>query len=176
MFIKILLVIILPLAVFSANERTPRDQNPVVYETEVTFRDFPWGTSQEEFIRRMGNPVSREEINGLQSLMWENIDVSGYSTFMIAYFSGKGLEGGVYYFLTNTMDELMRCYSDMRQELRDRFGPTHLFNGILRELRPYQCVWDLPGGFVHLRVNTRQGDPVTLWYSSQDLMRQLTGN
>ena len=163
-----LLLILMPLICLSANEAN--------YETDVTFRDFPWGTSQQEFIKKMGNPVSKEEINGLSSLIWENIDVNGYTTYMLAYFSKKGLEGGTYYFLTYDMDQLMRCYSEIRLELRERFGPTNLFNGILRELRPYQCVWDLPGGYVHLKVNTRQGDPVTLWYSSPDLTRQVMGN
>jgi len=146
------------------------------YETDVTFRDFAWGTSQEEFIRKMGNPISREEINGLTSLVWENIIVNGYKTYMLAYFSKDGLEGGTYYFLTNDLDELMRCYNDIRNELREKFGPTRIFNGIIREMRPYHCVWDLPGGYVHLRVNTRQGDPVTLWYSSPALTKQLTGS
>ena len=168
-------MLILPLAVLPAAE-------PAVYETNVTFREFPWGTSQEEVIRKMGNPLSREEINGLTSLVWENVEVNGYMTYMLAYFSGKGLEGGTYYFLTYSMDELTRCYIEMRQQLRDRFGHTDLcslpphFNGTLRELRPYQCSWDLPGGYIHLKVNTRQGDPVTLWYSSPELTKQLIGN
>jgi hypothetical protein len=164
-----LLLFILPLAVLPAAE-------PPAYETNVTFREFPWGTSQEEVIRKMGNPLSREEINGLTSLVWENVEVNGYMAYMLAYFSGKGLEGGTYYFLTYDMDELMRCYSEMRQQLRDCFGPTNLFNGILKELRPYQCVWNLPGGYIHLKVNTRQGDPVTLWYSSPELTKQLIGS
>ena len=123
----------------------------------------------------MGQPMSREEINGLVSLVWENIEVNGYMTYMLAYFSDKGLEGGTYYFLTYSMEELMQCYNELRDELRDRFGPTFLFNGILRELRPYECLWTLAGSLVHLKVNTRQGDPVTLWFSSPLLTSQITG-
>ena len=169
---------ILPFASFvllHANDRN-RQPEPVVYETEISFRGFPWGTSMDEFVRRTGRPISREEINGLVSLAWENIEVNGYATYMIAYFSKKGLQGGTYYFLTYNMDELMRCYKEVQQELRDRYGPTRLFNGIIRELRPYESSWHLPGGYVYLKVNTRIGDPVTLWYSSPELSRQLFGD
>lgn len=172
---KYLALFLLPLMALSANERNTRAPGPVVYETDVTFRDFAWGTSQNEMIRKMGNPISKEEISGMTSLIWENVEVSGYMTYMQAYFSKNGLEGGTYYFLTYSMDELMRCYTEVRQGLRDRFGPTPIYYGILRELRPYQCLWELPGGFVHLKVNTRRGDPVTLWYSSPALMKQITG-
>ena len=148
---------------------------PASYETSVSFRGFVWGTSMDEVIRKMGQPVSRENINGLVSLAWENINVNGYTTFMIAYFSKSGLQGGTYYFLTYDIDELMRCYSEIRTELRDRYGPTYLFNGILKELRPYECSWHLSGGYVYLKVNTRTGDPVTLWYSSPELTKQIFG-
>ena len=130
----------------------------------------------DEFVRKMGQPVSREEINGLVSLAWANVIVNGYTTFMIAYFSRSGLQAGTYYFLTRDLDELMRCYNEMRQELRDRFGPTNLFNGIIREPRIFECSWHLPGGYVYLKTNTRTGDPVTLWYSSPELSRQLFGD
>ena len=161
--------------IFPAADKGIKTEEPLVYETDVAFRGFPWGTSQADIISKIGKPVSREKINGLESLVWENIEVNGYMTYMLAYFSGSGLEGGTYYFLTYDMDELMRCYSEVRQELRDRFGPTSLFNGILKELRPYECSWDLPGGYVYLKVNTRMGDPVTLWYSSPELSRQIFG-
>ena len=169
------MVFLLPLLFFSAADKDSKVQEAVVYETNVTLRNFPWGTSQEEVIRIMGKPVSKEEINGLVSLVWENVEVNRYTTYMLAYFSKSGLQGGTYYFLTYDMDELMRCYSKLRQELRDRFGPTNLFNGIIRELRPYECFWNLSGGSVHLKVNTRLGDPVTLWFSSPELSRQIFG-
>ena len=163
----LLLFILLPhFAVFAASP---------AYETNVTFRGFSWGTSMQEFIRVMGNPVSREEINGLVSLVWENVEYNGYMTYMLAFFSPSGLQGGTYYFLTRDLDELMRCYTELRQELRNRFGPTPLFNGIIREMRPYQCLWNLSGGLIHLKVNTRQGDPVSLWFSSPWLTRQISG-
>jgi len=172
---KLLLIFLLPLAALSAADKDRKVEESARYETSVTFRNFPWGTSMDEVIKKMGKPVSREEINGLVSLVWENVEVNGYITYMLCYFSKSGLQGGTYYFLTYTMDELMRCYSQVRQELRDRFGPTHLFDGIIKELRPYECSWNLPGGYVYLKVNTREGDPVTLWYSSPELTKQLFG-
>ena len=172
---RYLALFLLPLAILSANEKNTRTQEPVVYETNVTLRDFAWGTSQDDMIRKMGKPISKDEIDGMTSLMWENVEMNGYMTYMQAYFSKNGLEGGTYYFLTYSMDELMRCYTELKQILRDHFGPTPFFYGILRELRPYQCLWELPGGNVHLKVNTRQGDPVTLWYTSPALMKRIIG-
>ena|GEM_PF-752801 len=170
-----IIIILLPLSALHSADRKQAPEEPVVYQTDVSFHDFPWGTSMQEVVNVMGKPASREEINGLVSLVWDNIDVNGYMTFMLAYFSKTGLEGGTYYFLTYDTDELMRCYSELRQGLRDRFGPTYLFNGILRELRPYECSWNLPGGYVYLMVNTRRGDPVTLWYSSPELSKKIFG-
>jgi hypothetical protein len=151
-------------------------EESVIYETDVTFRGFPWGTSMEDVIKKMGKPISREEINGLVSLAWEKIDVGGYSTYMLAYFSKSGLQAGTYYFLTYDMDQLMRCFAEMRQEHLNRYGPTQLYDLISRELRPYESSWNLPGGYVYLKVNTRQGEPVTLWYSSPELTKQLFGD
>jgi len=159
-FMKKIVIFILMSFILSAfifAQQSAQDKIPA----EVTFHNFPWGTSLSDFKAKMGEPASAEINNGLQSLIYDNIRVSGFPVFMLVYFSKNGLEGGTYYFLTYDIDQLMRCYSELRQELRDRFGPTSLYNGILRELRPYQCVWDLPGGFVHLSVNTRQGEPET---------------
>jgi hypothetical protein len=153
-----------------------RADDLVTYETDLTFRNLPWGTSMEEVIKKMGKPISQSEINGLVSLAWEKIDVGAYSTYMLAYFSKSGLQAGTYYFLTYDMDQLMRCYSEMRQELLGRFGPTQLYDIISRELRPYESSWNLPGGYVYLNVNTRKGEPVTLWYSSPELTKQLFGD
>ena len=170
---KLLLVFLFPL--FTLYPDNSQNEEPV-YETNVTFHGFSWGTSMETVIQRMGRPVSREEVNGLVSLVWENVEVGGYMTYMLGYFSRSGLEGGTYYFLTHDMDELMRCYTEMRQSLRDRFGPTALFMGIIKEMLPFECSWKLPGGYVHLKVNTRVGgDPVTLWFSSPALTRQVLG-
>jgi hypothetical protein len=169
------LLFIIPLATLSALDKDPKAKEPITYETDVDFRGFSWGASMDEVIKKIGKPVSREKINGMDSLLWENIDVNGYVTYMIAYFSKSGLQGGTYYFVTNTVDDTMRCYSQLRQQLRDRFGPTLLFEGIIRELRPYECSWDLSGGYVYLMVNPRQGDPITLWYSSPELTKQIFG-
>ena len=163
----------MPLPILYAAEITGAETTG--YETDVTFRGFPWGTSMNEFIGRMGNPISREEINGLSSLLWENVEVNGYMTYMVVYFSSAGLQGGTYYFLTYSIDELMQCYSELREELRGRFGPTNLFHGILREMRHYECFWNLEGGSVHLKTNTRQDIPVTLWFASPELTRLITG-
>ena len=175
---KLLLIFILPVISLYAVYATDRNRQaePVVYETDISFRGFPWGTSMDEFIKNTGNPISREEINGLVSLAWENINVGGYTTYMLAFFSNNGLQAGTHYFLTYNMDEHIRCYREVQQELRGRYGPTVLFNGIIRELRLYESSWHLPGGYVYLKVNTRMGDPVTLWYSSPELSRQLFGD
>ena len=145
-------------------------------EDHVSFHDFAWGTSIDEFTAAMGTPLSREETNGLVSLVYENIKVAGYPTYMLAYFSGNGLEGGTYYFLTTNLDELMQCYTDVQQQLLAQFGPTVLCDGIIREMRPYETSWNLAGGYVYLKVNTRRNEPVTLWYSSPALTKQLFGS
>jgi len=145
-------------------------------EPELTFRGFPWGASMEEVVGRMGPPMSRDEVNGFSSLVWENVEVSGYMTFMLAYFSDSGLQGGVHYFLTYSLDETILCYDQLQRELLERYGPTQVLDRVTRELRPYASAWNLPGGLVRLRVNTRQGDPVTLWYSSPELTRQILGD
>jgi hypothetical protein len=145
------------------------------YQTGVDFRGHPWGTSLEEFTAGEGQPVDREEHDGLSSLVYKDIEVAGYKTFMLVYFSKSGLEGGTYYFLTDTLDELMRCYREMQGGLIARYGPSRLMDEILREPRPYDSAWNLAEGYVHLKVNTRRNDPVTLWYSSPALTRKLLG-
>ena len=165
----------MPLMILSAADNTSNNQESEIYETDVSFQNFSWGTSMEDVIKRMGNPVSREKNNGLDSLIWEGVIVNGYATYMLAYFSNNKLQGGTYYFLTYNMEEHMKCYSEMRQELRDKFGPTFLFDGMINELRAYQSSWNLPGGYIHLKVNTRLGEPVTLWYSSPELTKQMLG-
>ncbi|MDR1840101.1 MAG: hypothetical protein LBQ93_11025 [Treponema sp.] len=142
-------------------------------ETNVVFHGFPWGTSRQEFIAKMGNPVHVDEFNGLQSLIYDSIIVSGYPAFMLAYFSQNGLEGGTYYFHTFSLDELMKCYTDVQKELLEKYGPTNLRDGIIKEMRPYETSWNLSTGYVYLKVNTRQNEPVTLWFSSPALTRRL---
>ena len=164
---KYLLIFFFPLAVLSAYE---------TYETNVIFREFPWGTSMDDVVKKMGKPVSSEKNNGLDSLVWENVDVNGFNAYMIAYFSPKGLQGGTYYFVTYTQDDLIKCYSGMQKDLRARYGPTVLYEGIIRELRSYESSWNLPGGYVYLMVNPRQGVPVTLWYSSPELTKKIFGS
>jgi len=145
------------------------------YKSDVAFHNFPWGTSMREFTARMGNPAHVDEFDGLQSLVYDNLIVSGYPVFMVAYFSRNGLEGGTYYFHTFSLDELMQCYRDVQKELLDLYGPTILCDGIIREMRPYETSWELPGGYVYLKVNTRQHEPIMLWYSSPALTKKLFG-
>jgi hypothetical protein len=143
-------------------------------DIEVRFHDFPWGTSIETFKAKMGAPAFIDEINGLQSLVYDNLVVSGFPAFMLAYFSKSGLEGGTYYFNTNSLDDLMKCYTDVQNELLEKYGPTNLCDGIIKEMRPYETSWkDLDTGYVYLKVNTRQNEPVTLWYSSPALTEKL---
>jgi hypothetical protein len=144
-------------------------------ETSVEFRGFPWGTGMAEFTGKTGKPIAQEEIDGLVSLVYENIEVSGYTAYMVVYFSGAGLEGGTYYFLTKDLDELMKCYQEIQKELLDRYGTANLRDGIIRERRPYESSWNLESGYVYLKVNTRLNEPVTLWYSSPALTKKLLG-
>lgn len=143
---------------------------------EVVFHNFHWGTSLQEFKAKMGEPVHVEEINGLQSLIYENVQLAGYSAFMLVYFSHNGLEGGTYYFDTKNLEELMRCYTDVQNELLALYGPTLLIDEMLREMRPYETSWNLPGGYIYLKANTRRNEPVSLWVSSPELTRRLRGS
>jgi hypothetical protein len=143
---------------------------------DVTFHNFSWGTSMKDFTAKMGQPAHIDEFDGLQSLVYDNLIISDYPAFMVVYFSPRGLEGGTYYFHTFSLDELMQCYRDVQKELLEKFGPTLLCDGIIREMRPYETSWELANGFVYLKVNTRRNEPVTLWYSSPALTKQLKGS
>ena len=141
---------------------------------DVVFHNFPWGTSLQAFKAKMGEPVHAEEVNGLQSIIYENVSVSGYKAFMIAYFSPNGLEGGTYYFNTVDPGNLTKCYSDMQAELLEKYGPTLLYEVILREMRQYETSWNLSSGYIYLKINTRWwNEPVMLWFSSPELTRRL---
>jgi len=150
-------------------------------QTNVGFHDFPWGTSVEAFKAKMGNPVHTDEVNGLHSLIYENVKVSGFSAYMLAFFSRNGLEGGTYYFDTNNIDELRQCYINLQTELVSTYGETLLYDEMSgprgqRERRTYETSWNLPSGYIYLKVNTRTNDPVTLWYSSPALTKRLNGS
>jgi len=145
-------------------------------QVKVVFHNFPWGTSMRNFKARMGEPVHTEEVNGLQSLVYDNVRVSEFSAFMIAYFSNNGLEGGTYYFKTTNPADLVRCYTELQKELLERYGPTLLYEVLLREMRPYESSWNLPSGYILLKINTRWwNEPVSLWFSSPELTRRLRG-
>jgi len=140
----------------------------------VKFHNFPWGTSLRDFKAKMGEPVHVETVNGLQSLIYENVSVSGFKAYMLAYFSPNGLEGGMYYFNTIDPGDLVRCYNSLQSELLEKYGPTLLFEVVLREMRPYETSWNLSSGYIYLKVNTRWwNEPVTLWFSSPELTRRL---
>ena len=143
---------------------------------DVVFHNIPWGTSIEDFTAKYGKPVHRDEVNGLSSLIYEGVIVSGYTTYMLAYFSREGLQGGTYYFLTYSLEELMKCYSTLQSELLEKFGPTMLCDPIIREMRPYETSWRFDSGYVYLKVNTRVNEPIMLWYSSPKLTRQILGS
>ena len=148
---------------------------------EIGFHNFSWGTSIEIFTARVGNPVHSEEANGFQSLVYENIPMAGYRAFMVAYFSSNGLEGGTYYFNTGNLDESRQCYTAVQSELVAMFGPTPpapagRYETLLREMRTYVTCWDLPDGYINLTVNTRSGDPVTLWFASPTMTKMLDGS
>jgi hypothetical protein len=145
-------------------------------EPEVAFHNFAWGTKMEVFTAKMGKPAFTDEIDGLKSLVYDKLIVSGYQAFMVVYFSKNGLEGGTYYFNTFSLDELTRCYKDLQKELLEKYGPTVLCDGIIKEMRPYESAWNLKNGYVYLKVNTRNNDPVTLWYSSPYLTKKIFGS
>jgi hypothetical protein len=151
---------------------------PALYAQEeaVDFHGFPWGTSMDAFVKKMGKPAHTDEINGLKSLVYDGLIVSGYPAFMLVYFSNKGLEGGTYYFHTHNLEQLMQCYTDVQAELTEKYGPTLLSDGIIKEMRPYETSWNLKTGYVYLKVNTRRNEPVTLWYSSPELTKKLFGS
>jgi hypothetical protein len=119
----------------------------------------------------MGQPISREDKDGIASLVWENVFVSGYKTYMLAYFTKNGLQGGTYYFLTYDFDQLTKCYTDMQLQLRYQYGPTDLYRGIQKEFRDYQCLWDISGNYIHLKVDTRRNEPVKVFYLSPELAK-----
>jgi len=140
----------------------------------VQFHNFSWGTSLRDFKAKMGEPAHAESVNGLQSLIYENVSAFGFKAFMLAYFSQNGLEGGIYYFNTTDPGDLMRCYTNIQAELLEKFGSTQLYEVILREMRPYESSWNLPNGYIYLKINTRWwNEPVTLWFSSPELTRKL---
>ena len=143
---------------------------PAQAKNAMSFHSFSWGTSLDAFKARMGNPAHVEEASGFQSLIYENVPLAGFRAFMVAYFSKSGLEGGAYYFNTNNLTELMSCYESVQKELVALLGPpppppAGRYEQLLREMRTYETCWNLPEGFVHLKVNTRRNDPVTLWIS-----------
>ena len=149
---------------------------PALYaqEAEVVFHNFHWGTSMAEFTAKMGKPAHTDEVNGLQSLVYDNLIVSGYQAFMVAFFSKNGLEGGTYYFNTFSREELMQCYTNVQKELLEQYGPTALCHPIFKEGFPYESSWNhLESGYIHLKVDTRRNDPVSLWFSSPALTTQL---
>ncbi|MCL2801349.1 MAG: hypothetical protein FWD28_06290 [Treponema sp.] len=150
-------------------------------DVTIKFHNFTWGTTIDSFRARMGNPVHVEEMNGFQSLVYENIPMAGYRAFMVVYFSRNGLEGGAYYFDTNNLEELMMCYAAVQKELVTLFGPTPpapagRFEELMREMRPYESCWNLSSGYVHLKVNTRTNDPVTLWISGPSMTKMFDGS
>jgi len=149
-------------------------------EVTVKFHNFDWGTSLTAFKAKMGNPVHVENMNGFQSLVYDNITIAGFKAYMVAYFSQKGLEGGAYYFDTNNLEELQKCYTAVQDDLVKQYGatppaPAGRYERLLAEMRTYESCWDLPSGYIHLKVNTRRSDPVTLWISFPRLTKILDG-
>jgi len=136
----------------------------------ITFNSFTWGTSIDAFKARMGNPAFVEDSGGYQSLIYQNTLFANNRALMITYFSGNGLEGGMYYFYADGLEEIMMCYDSVQRELVTHYGhppspPLGRYEVLMREMRVYETCWMLPGGYIHLKVNTRTGDPVTLWIS-----------
>jgi len=149
-------------------------------ESNINFHSFAWGTSVNTFRARMGNPAFIDNSGMFQALLYENVPMAGYRAYMVAYFSANGLEGGMYYFDNPDILETMKCYDAVQKELVAHFGPTPpppagRYEEILREMRVYETCWILPGGYIHLKVNLRSNDPVTLWISFPTLTGILDG-
>jgi hypothetical protein len=142
-------------------------------EVQVMFHDFPWGTSLEVFVGKMGKPAHIDEVNGLQSLVYDNLKYSGYDVFMVVFFSKTGLEGGTYYFHTFSNEERLKCYKDMQDVLRHQYGAARLHREVTKDLSPFDTTWALNTGFVKLKIDTRRNDPVNLWISSPKLTNSL---
>jgi len=173
--LPIIIIVFLITSALSAQQTQSKEKSA------MSFHSFSWGTSLQTFKARMGEPVHIEEANGFQSLIYENVPMAGFKAFMVAYFSKSGLEGGAYYFDTNNLMELMTCYDKVQKELVTLLGPTPpppagRYEPLLREMRTYETCWNLPEGFVHLKVNTRKNDPVTLWISFPTLTAMLDQN
>ena len=150
--------------------------NPV--SNVITFHGFTWGTSIDTFRARMGNPAFVENSGGFQALVYENAQFAGNRALMVAYFSSTGLEGGIYYFNAAGLEDIMMCYDSVQKELVLTYGPTPpapagRYEPLMREMRSYETCWMLSGGYVHLRVNTRTNEPVTLWISFPTLTEIL---
>jgi len=147
-------------------------------KSAVSFHNFEWKTSMAAFKAKMGNPVHTAEANGFQSLIYDKVSMAGYNAYMVVYFSKNGLEGGAYYFDTKDMEDLKRCYTTVQSELITHYGqvppaPAGRYDVMLRETRMYQTCWNLPDGYVLLKVNTKTNDPVTLWVSFPTLTKML---
>jgi len=144
----------------------------------ITFHGFTWGTSLNTFKAGMGNPVFTEDSGGFQALIYENVQFAGNRALMVAYFSDFGLEGGMYYFNASGLENIMMCYDSVQRELVINYGPpppapAGRYEPLMREMRSYETCWMLSGGYIHLRVNTRTSDPVTLWVSFPTLTKIL---
>lgn len=145
-------------------------------EAAATFHGFSWGTSEKDFIAKMGRqPEYTDEADGLKSFVYDKLIVSGFQTFMVAFFSSDGLEGGSYYFNTFSNTERTKCYNDLQKELVEKYGEAHLFDKIYKEPAPYMSSWSLESGYIMLKIDTRKNDPVTLWFSSPKLTKTITG-
>ena len=149
-------------------------------QNNLTFHGFTWKTSLDTFRARMGNPLLIEESGGFLSLIYENVQYAGNRALLVAYFSDNGLEGGMYYFNTIGLEEIMICYDSAQKEITAQYGlppapPAGRYEELMREMRAYESCWILPGGYIHLKANTRTGAPVTLWISFPTLTEILDG-
>ena len=147
-------------------------------EAALRLESFAWGASIDAFRTRMGTPAFVDNSGRFQALLFENVPMAGYRAYMIAYFSDNGLEGGIYYFDTANIGEMMMCYDSVQKELVAQYGPTPpppagRYEVLMREMRVYETCWMLPGGYIHLKENLRTNDPVTLWISFPTLTEML---
>ena len=142
---------------------------------EIKFRDFPWGTSIEEFVRKEGQPDEIEEKED-KILTYQNIKVAGYDAMMTASFSANELAGGAYAIKCETKESFQECSKDIDEKLSIMYGmnPAREDHDILK-----LSLWRYTGGIITLMTINNPDDDigaVTIMYFSPALAREVLGS
>ena len=103
------------LVLFIASTLSAQDEP--LRERELTFRDFPWGTSKEEFIAKEGEPFERIKDISLEDLIYDNVIVSSYECVMVVRFLNNELIQGKYCLKLSSPESAKNCYDDLSEKL-----------------------------------------------------------